>query len=198
MKMHRFVVLVGVLLASSLVWSQNYPLRPIKLIVPFPPAGGTDNLARIFVQHVAQDLGQSVVIDEEVHLVIHPSDLGDCLHGGGVGCLGCLDLLLGQVLLGQETDDIESTSTSPIDGVLRPEGASSPPLECRRRDSPAEAFADGLGVDAPAQDFSFDGIPIDAPCGDLADGDGLLIHLVLLIGMITSFIDLSRDKVFFS
>jgi tripartite-type tricarboxylate transporter receptor subunit TctC len=62
-KIHRCVVLVGMLLASSLGWSQNYPTRPIKLIVPFPPAGGTDNVARIFAQQVAQDLGQSVVID---------------------------------------------------------------------------------------------------------------------------------------
>jgi tripartite-type tricarboxylate transporter receptor subunit TctC len=40
-----------------------YPERPITIIVPFTPAGTTDILARIVGQHLAQRLGQSVVID---------------------------------------------------------------------------------------------------------------------------------------
>ena len=40
--------------------AQDYPIRPVKMIVPFPPAGGTDNVARMFAQHVSQDLGQSI------------------------------------------------------------------------------------------------------------------------------------------
>ena len=48
---------------SSAAFAQDYPNRPIKLIVPFPPAGGTDNVARLFVQEVSQRLGQTVVIE---------------------------------------------------------------------------------------------------------------------------------------
>ena len=42
---------VGVLLAFGL-WAlaQRYPVRPITLIVPFPPGGGTDTGARIVVE----------------------------------------------------------------------------------------------------------------------------------------------------
>src|SRR5262249_23681888 len=40
-----------------------YPDRPIRLIVPFPPGGGNDILARTVGQRLAQPLGQQVVVD---------------------------------------------------------------------------------------------------------------------------------------
>src|SRR5690349_25031708 len=40
-----------------------YPERPLTIVVPFTPAGTTDILARIVGQHLAQRLGQPVVID---------------------------------------------------------------------------------------------------------------------------------------
>ena len=45
-------------------WAQtNYPARPIRLVVPFPPGGGTDILARVVGQQLAGSLGQSFVIE---------------------------------------------------------------------------------------------------------------------------------------
>jgi len=42
-----------------------YPSRPIRLIVPFPPGGGADNLARIVMPKVAEILGQPIIIDNK-------------------------------------------------------------------------------------------------------------------------------------
>jgi tripartite-type tricarboxylate transporter receptor subunit TctC len=43
--------------------SQKYPTKPIRLIVPFPPGGGTDIMSRAISAPVSQSLGQSVVCD---------------------------------------------------------------------------------------------------------------------------------------
>src|SRR4249919_654545 len=42
--------------------AQSYPDRPIRLIVPFPPGGPTDYVARLVAQHVSANFGQ-VVLD---------------------------------------------------------------------------------------------------------------------------------------
>src|SRR4051812_18779661 len=56
-----FLVLLGLNAAS--VGAQDYPSRPIRLIVPLAPAGGMDTIARGIAQKVTESMGQSVVID---------------------------------------------------------------------------------------------------------------------------------------
>jgi tripartite-type tricarboxylate transporter receptor subunit TctC len=43
--------------------AQNYPDKPIKLIVPFPPGGPIDTMARLMAEHMSRSLGQQVVVD---------------------------------------------------------------------------------------------------------------------------------------
>lgn len=43
--------------------SQNYPTRPIRLIIPYAPGGASDNIARIVVPRIAEALKQNIVID---------------------------------------------------------------------------------------------------------------------------------------
>ncbi len=59
----RFVALFGLALAAFLAAARadNYPERPIRLIVPFPAGGINDVLARIWANGVAPDLGTIIV-----------------------------------------------------------------------------------------------------------------------------------------
>src|SRR6266536_6365750 len=48
---------------SRIASAQAYPSRPVRLIVPFAPAGSTDILARLIGQWLSERLGQQFVID---------------------------------------------------------------------------------------------------------------------------------------
>lgn len=50
-------------LLSIAAGAQSYPTRPVTMIVPFPPGGGTDVAARLFAKELGERLGQSVVVD---------------------------------------------------------------------------------------------------------------------------------------
>ena len=63
---HGAPLLIGAALISAGATdacAQAYPTKPIRLIAPFPPGGGTDLLSRIIAQPVGEALGQTVVVD---------------------------------------------------------------------------------------------------------------------------------------
>lgn len=49
--------------AAAAAETQRYPLRPVRFIVPFPPAGGTDIVGRLLAQRMSDSLGQTFVVD---------------------------------------------------------------------------------------------------------------------------------------
>jgi tripartite-type tricarboxylate transporter receptor subunit TctC len=57
-------VSLGVMLASGAM-ADSYPDRVVKIVVPFPPGGGTDVIARTLAQEMAKDLGVTVVIENK-------------------------------------------------------------------------------------------------------------------------------------
>jgi tripartite-type tricarboxylate transporter receptor subunit TctC len=64
--LRRFALLAAVLAGGALVGiadAQQYPARPIRMIVPFPPAGPTDVIARLLAQKLTEAWGQQVVVD---------------------------------------------------------------------------------------------------------------------------------------
>lgn len=65
------VALAAIVTANA--FAQAYPSKPIRLIVPFPPGGGNDVIARIVGAKLTERLGQGVVIDN---------------RGGGNGIIG--------------------------------------------------------------------------------------------------------------
>ena len=54
---------LAVLGGPPLAHAQTYPTKPIKLVVPFPPGGGGDTLARLVMSRVGKELGQPIVIE---------------------------------------------------------------------------------------------------------------------------------------
>ena len=63
----RLMLGVGLLLCIPAAWAQSqpYPSRPIRLIVPFPPGGAVDPLARTYAQRLQEAWGQPVVVDNK-------------------------------------------------------------------------------------------------------------------------------------
>jgi tripartite-type tricarboxylate transporter receptor subunit TctC len=62
MKTKIFIAVAGLAFALNAT-AQTYPAKPIRLMVPFPPGGSTDIVARIVAQKLSTQLGQGVVIE---------------------------------------------------------------------------------------------------------------------------------------
>jgi tripartite-type tricarboxylate transporter receptor subunit TctC len=54
----------GVLLAlTTVAAAQDYPTKPVRLIIPFPPGGSNDVVGRLFATHLSERLGKQVIVD---------------------------------------------------------------------------------------------------------------------------------------
>lgn len=63
----RSVLLIALIMAGAAgsSWSQAWPAKPIRLVVPYPPGGLIDNMARLIAPRLSQELGQAIVIDNK-------------------------------------------------------------------------------------------------------------------------------------
>ena len=59
------LALLALLLALPVAARAEYPERPIHMIVPFPPGGTTDVVARVIAERLSADLGQQVVVENK-------------------------------------------------------------------------------------------------------------------------------------
>lgn len=75
----RVTIAVAMALATTLLhhgdaWSQTYPTKPVRLIVPFPAGGGTDIFARLVGRKMGDNIGQMFIVDN---------------RAGASGIIGC-------------------------------------------------------------------------------------------------------------
>jgi tripartite-type tricarboxylate transporter receptor subunit TctC len=50
---------------SSAAWSQAFPTRHLRMVIPFPPGGGADFIARLVAQKMSEILGQQVIVESK-------------------------------------------------------------------------------------------------------------------------------------
>src|SRR5256885_3967022 len=109
-------------LAASVVQSQQYPTKPVRVIAPFAPGGGTDFIARLIAQKLTERLGQQVIVENKPGA------------GGNLGAEFAVKsapdgytLLLGA---GRYTGDpsLYQPSVDPVDGITPPIPLSQGPL----------------------------------------------------------------------
>lgn len=61
----RIAAALGALAWSAAVLAQNFPSKPITLVVPYPAGGGTDVVARALAEEMGKRLGQPVIVDNK-------------------------------------------------------------------------------------------------------------------------------------
>src|SRR3954468_18124364 len=61
--MARFLVLLAFLATSPAVFSQDWPTRPVRIVVPSSPGGGTDVYARLIAQALGESLRQQFIVE---------------------------------------------------------------------------------------------------------------------------------------
>jgi len=54
---------LAILIFAGPAAAQNYPVKPVRMVVPFPPGGNTDIIARVFAPKMAENLGQQIVVE---------------------------------------------------------------------------------------------------------------------------------------
>ena len=75
------VTAVGLAAPAALRAQRAWPERPVRLVIPFPPGGSTDTIARLFQAKLAEALGRQVIIDN---------------RGGASGSIGGIEMARAQ------------------------------------------------------------------------------------------------------
>jgi len=137
--LHLAVGVAALLPVSQPAHAQGYPSRPITMIVPFPPGGGTDITARIIQEHLSRTLGQEIAIENIAGAggtigttrAMSAAPDGYTIEMGSMGTLAAVVAFYPNLAYKPESD------FAPI-GLV----SSSPVMMVARRDFPAKDLKD--------------------------------------------------------
>jgi tripartite-type tricarboxylate transporter receptor subunit TctC len=142
--MLRVIVAVLALVAFAMpAQAQNYPTRPIRMIVPFPPGGGTDFVARTLATELAKSTGWTIVVENK---------------SGAAGMIGLVEAARAphegyDIVIGQADNIIIAPATMKNPGIdplkdLTPvvQVASSPSLFMTNADSKFKTLGDVIAA----------------------------------------------------
>jgi len=101
---------MAVLPSAAAAASQDYPVRPVRIIVPYPPGGNADIVGRLIAQKLGERLGQQVVIDN---------------RGGAGG-------LIGQDIAAKATPDGYTITLVAVSHAVNPSLYKKLPYDSRR------------------------------------------------------------------
>ena len=145
--------------------AQSYPDKPIKMVVPFPPGGPIDTMARLVAQHLSVSLGQQVIVENRPgagstlgsRSVATADPDGYTLLFGSSGSLAVAPALYASLdfnptkvfapiasvsLLPQVFVVANSVPANTVAGIHRPRQGQSGQIELRRRSRHAAASAE--------------------------------------------------------
>jgi tripartite-type tricarboxylate transporter receptor subunit TctC len=63
MKIVSFIAAIAASLAASLACAQQYPVKPVRVVIPWPPGGSNDVVGRIVAQKLSETMGQQFIVD---------------------------------------------------------------------------------------------------------------------------------------
>ncbi len=101
MRLHFFVLLAGLFATATAAAADAYPNKPIRLIMPYPVGGSIDIAGRLVAERLAENLGQSIVVDNRTgaggtvgtETAAHAAPDGYTLVMGGNGTLAVSPIL---------------------------------------------------------------------------------------------------------
>lgn len=136
MKTRFAIVLISIMTAAA-AWQpsygqQKYPVRPIRILIPFPAAGAADTIGRTIAEPLAAQLGQTIVMDNRpgaagrlaTDLLAKAEPDGYTLLVGGVGPLAISPWLYEKLPYDAERDFLPITRAAEIINVMVVNSAS--------------------------------------------------------------------------